>query len=175
MKCPACGNVLEAMTIGETTVDVCKKGCGGVWFDRFELQRMDEQAEPAGDLLLQTERDPSIVVDRQERRTCPHCNGVVMMRHYFSPKAEVQVDECPGCAGLWLDYGELVKIRQQYRTAEERGQAAEKHFEEIFGQALKERRKESREKHDRSRRLARMLRFLCPSYYVPGKQRWGAF
>jgi hypothetical protein len=35
--------------------------------------------------------------------------------------------------------------------------------------------KESEEKYRKSRRIARMLRFLCPSYYIPGKQKWGAY
>ena len=43
MKCPACGNELSQMVAGEITVDVCKGGCGGIWFDHFELQKVDEQ------------------------------------------------------------------------------------------------------------------------------------
>jgi len=42
MNCPACGNILEQMTVGDVTVDVCQRGCGGIWFDNFELEKFDE-------------------------------------------------------------------------------------------------------------------------------------
>jgi hypothetical protein len=35
--------------------------------------------------------------------------------------------------------------------------------------------RESAEKLQKARRFARLFRFLLPSYYIPGKQRWGAF
>jgi hypothetical protein len=28
---------------------------------------------------------------------------------------------------------------------------------------------------ERARNIARIFRFICPSYYLPGKQDWGAF
>jgi len=28
---------------------------------------------------------------------------------------------------------------------------------------------------DKVRKIADMFRFVCPSYYIPGKQDWGAF
>ena len=31
----------------------------------------------------------------------------------FSAKRRVEVDECPGCGGCWLDAGELEKIREE--------------------------------------------------------------
>ena len=34
-----------------------------------------------------------------------------MMRHPFSVKREIEIDECPNCAGYWLDHGELDAIR----------------------------------------------------------------
>jgi len=111
MKCPACSNLLQEITIADVTVDVCKGGCGGIWFDNFELKKFDEPHESLGQALLEIERDESIVIDRTKRLGCPKCDDVVMMRHFFSVKKEVAVDQCPGCGGYWLDYGELGKIR----------------------------------------------------------------
>ena len=31
-----------------------------------------------------------------------------MMRHFFSVKRQVEVDECPGCGGFRLDAGKMV-------------------------------------------------------------------
>jgi len=125
MKCPACFNQLSQMTVGSVTVDVCRGGCGGIWFDAFELQRVDEPQESAGQWLLNIERDPSIHVDTVRKRDCPKCDGVKLKRHFFSPKRKVEVDQCPGCGGYWLDAGELEKIRDEMEeAAEERERAS---------------------------------------------------
>src|SRR2546422_11747107 len=42
MICPACDYNLTPLTVGKLTVDVCQGGCGGIWFDNFELQKVDE-------------------------------------------------------------------------------------------------------------------------------------
>jgi uncharacterized protein len=48
------------MTVGSVTVDACRGGCGGLWFDRYELMKVDEADESAGEELLDIERDPAI-------------------------------------------------------------------------------------------------------------------
>ena len=53
MDCPVCANVLTTKTAGGITVDACEGGCGGIWFDRYELMRVDEADESAGDCLLE--------------------------------------------------------------------------------------------------------------------------
>ncbi len=113
MKCPACFNELTPLQIGTVTVDTCHGGCAGIWFDAFELQRVDEEHEPAGKFLLQIPRDPSIRVDFQRKRQCPRCGDVKLKRRFFSPKRRIEIDECPGCGGYWLDAGELAKIRYE--------------------------------------------------------------
>jgi len=45
---------------------------------------------------------------------------IVMMRRFFSPLKVVEIDECPGCAGIWLDSGELAKIHENHLTPKER-------------------------------------------------------
>ena len=111
MKCPACFNDLTEVQVGSLAVDVCQGGCGGIWFDAFELQRADEEQEVAGEPLLSIERDERIKVDPARKRDCPRCAGVKLKRHFFSPKRRVEVDECPSCGGYWLDAGELAQIR----------------------------------------------------------------
>ena len=125
MKCPACFNELTEFRVGNLTVDVCQGGCGGIWFDAFELQEVDEEREAAGEPLLNIQRDERLVVDKSRKRECPRCAGVKLHRHFFSAKRRVEVDQCPGCAGYWLDAGELALIRaekSQAATAEQAGQ-----------------------------------------------------
>lgn len=117
MKCPACDRQLSEVQVGAVAVDVCQGGCGGLWFDAFELQRVDEQHEAAGEHLVNIRRDPKLRVDHSRKRACPRCDGVNLKRHFFSPKIKVEVDVCPGCAGYWLDAGELEKIRLDQKSA----------------------------------------------------------
>ena len=113
MKCPACFNELSQVQVGNLIVDVCQGGCGGIWFDAFELQRVDEEEEVAGEQLLHIDRDPQVKVDPMRKRECPKCPGMKLQRHYFSARRRVEVDECPNCAGYWLDAGELAQIRAE--------------------------------------------------------------
>ena len=129
MKCPVCSSQLREKTVGDITVDICEGGCGGIWFDNFELKKFDEPHESAGETLLDIEQDESITFDHSKRLKCPKCDDIVMMRHFFSVKKEVEVDECPNCAGVWLDPGELGKIRDLFNTEEERHEAAKEYFE----------------------------------------------
>ncbi len=175
MKCPTCENMLQEMTVGDVAVDVCKGGCGGIWFDNYELEKFDEPHESAGEALLDIERDESLIVDHTKRLKCPKCDDIVMMRHFFSVKKGVEVDECPGCAGFWLDAGELRKIRSLFETEEERHKAAEEYFEEVFGDQLRAMKAENEAKLAKTRKIVNLFRYICPSYYIPGKQDWGAF
>lgn len=113
MKCPACDSELMELEVGGVKVDACHGGCGGIWFDAFELQRVDEQHEVPSQHLLRIQRDPNLRVDYSRKRACPRCIGVKLKRHFFSAKKQIEVDHCPNCAGYWLDAGELEKIRAE--------------------------------------------------------------
>jgi Zn-finger nucleic acid-binding protein len=166
MNCPVCQKTLREVVVDEIVVDVCERGCGGIWFDRFELQKVDEPHECTGEKLLNVEKDETITVDHTKRRYCPKCGDIIMMRHFFSAKREVEVDECPKCAGVWLDSGELGIIRHQYGTEDERKKAAGKVFSDIFGVELDKMRAESEEKAEKAKKIRRLFRFLCPSNYL---------
>ncbi len=174
MKCPACNHLLTQMQVGGITVDACEGGCGGIWFDWFELDKVNEKHETPGEELLDIDRDARVEVDQDKRRLCPTCD-TVMMRHCFSVARKVQIDECPECGGIWLDHGELAAIRELFETSEGREEAAEEYFDKMFGKELERIRAESETERRRTAKIAHVLRFLCPSYYIKGKQDWGAF
>ena len=117
MICPACGHSLTPQTIGQTTVDTCAGGCGGIWFDNFELARLDEPHDPGADVLLAVPRNEKMEVDLAMKRNCPRCHDQVMRRRFSSRLRQVEIDECPACAGVWLDAGELVRIRAEVARA----------------------------------------------------------
>jgi len=175
MKCPACGRDLAPKVIGDVTVDVCEGGCGGIWFDQHELQHFDSANEEAGLSLLNVDTDPAVVVDRGERRNCPKCTDhQIMMRHFYSTKHEVEVDECPACGGYWLDAGELRSIHAQFETDADREEATKVYFEGVFGDELRSMQEEGEKTAARAHRIANFFRFICPTSYIPGRQEWGA-
>lgn len=98
-----------------------------------------------------------------------------MMRHFFSVKKEVEIDTCAGCAGVWLDTGELARIRSLFSSEEEKTEAAREVFDDMFGPQLEALAREREQDAQRTHRVANMFRFICPSYYIPGDQDWGAF
>lgn len=125
MKCPACAHELTEIKFGGIAIDACEGGCGGLWFDAFELQRVDEPHEVQDEHLLRIQRDPKLVVDFARKRDCPRCDGVKLKRHFFSAQKRVEVDHCPNCGGNWLDAGELEKIRAEKHVAAKLAKAKE--------------------------------------------------
>jgi Zn-finger nucleic acid-binding protein len=106
-----------------------------LWFDNFELDKVDEWHERLGESLMSVEFNPGAVAI-QDRRSCPRCPGVVMMQHKFRPDKPVIVDECPSCGGMWLDGGELAEIRRPAPTREDRKKAASRFLERLFVEDL---------------------------------------
>ena len=60
-----------------------------------------------------------------------------MVKNFASSLHEIQIDECYGCGGKFLDNGELQKIRAQFATEQERADAAVKELYNAVGGKLK--------------------------------------
>lgn len=161
MKCPACTRDLVQIKLPDITVDACQGGCGGIWFDAHELRRVEYQDETEGELLLKLEKDPSVTVDLNKKRNCPKCN-MVMMQHFSSPSRKVTIDECPKCAGVWLDSGELAQIRSEYKSEADREKSTEKYFGEVFGTKLALEHAKDEAHNEKIRTIAKAFSFLAP-------------
>jgi uncharacterized protein len=118
--CPACGHELSAMRVDDLTVDVCDGGCGGIWFDNGEIIEVDDRDETTGGMLTEIAERWASEVDHARKRACPRCDGILMLKRQFGPRQPVEIDECPGCGGIWLDAGELKAIRETFESSEER-------------------------------------------------------
>ena len=160
MNCPACGTVMTEIAAGDVKVQACKGGCGGLWFDEWTLGKVDQPDQSAGQSLLNIPQNASLKVDQSERRKCPR-DSVVMMRHFWSVKRDVVVDECPKCEGIFLDPGELAAIRADYKSDAERHKAAEAYYSEMFDQQLAGMLRQDKAKLESARRVAR-IRPTCP-------------
>jgi uncharacterized protein len=175
MKCPACGGVLKEVQQSGVMVDICDQACGGIWFDAFELQKVDEAHESLGEPLMNVSSHAKVPVDHDAKRYCPRCANQPLFRHYFSARNEIEVDDCPACGGIWLDMGELAAIRQEFETDVKRKQNAHQTFDQLFSKDLNASQAQREASLKSAENFARALRFVCPSYWIPGKQKWGAF
>lgn len=129
MNCPACGKTMSEITIGKLVVDACRDGCGGLWFDKGEIRGVDEAGE-AADPLLGIEPVAG-AADQTQRRLCPRDPGIVMMRRFWSVKQAVTIDECPACAGVFLDAGELARIRSEFTSEADRRKAQQAFYDSL--------------------------------------------
>lgn len=175
MNCPACGTRLKHVVIGSITADVCDGGCGGAWFGRFQLRNIDALRHAADELLPVVAKRPGSPADEGRKQKCPQCTGITLMRHFFSVKKEFRVSECPKCGGVWIGAPELAAVRDQYGSQTDRAQAADQLFEKVFGGGLARMRAEGERKNERATKIFRLFRFICPSFYLPGRRKRGAF
>lgn len=116
MKCPLCSAEMVKKSIGEIEIDFCENGCQGVWFDSFELARLDEKNEGCGEEL---ERILGTALNEREsskKINCPNCNIPMHIHRYRA--GSVQIDECYSCGGVFLDSGELKLVREKYKDSE---------------------------------------------------------
>ena len=114
MKCPACKSPLREKGAGGMTLDICYGGCGGIWFDKAELENVSARAATTLHSVWQV---PVGKVNLTEPRLCPRCPQQVLDRKWFSPLEKVEIDECPQCGGIWLDAGEFSRIYDEIQGA----------------------------------------------------------
>jgi len=114
MICPACNSPLLEKGAGGMTLDVCYGGCGGIWFDATELDRVSPRAATTLHTIWQ---GPITPVNTNEPRMCPRCPEQLMDRKWFSESKKVEIDQCPKCAGIWLDAGEFSRIYDEIKGA----------------------------------------------------------
>lgn len=118
MNCPLCKVPMQQINISGVVIDECDN-CHGLWFDSHELSRLDELHEGSGEDLDRILSYPRAGDSRREPLTCPRCTMKMKQRNYFY-RSGINIDECYGCGGIWLDAGELRAIRENFKDAEER-------------------------------------------------------
>lgn len=77
-----------------------------VYFTRLELERRRKAAEERQAALQVEEREKARALHHMK---CPKCGMQLEDINY----ADVRVDKCFGCEGVWLDRGELDIIRKK--------------------------------------------------------------
>ena len=135
LYCPACGKEMTKIyiTSAKCNVDVCLDGCGGIYFDNREFQKMDENAENIQELYDAVKDREFEKVDTTKARMCPDCNHV-MVKNFASAKQEIEIDQCYTCGGIFLDCNELFQIRDQFKTEQDRIDHFNQKFLDKFGE-----------------------------------------
>lgn len=112
LSCPSCRRELAEVHAYGVKLEVCNTGCGGVWFDKNELDKFDEVGEPVPPEVLKPIKNSEVVIDRARERTCPCCGGIKLAKTHLDDAGDVEVDRCEKCGGVWLDPGELAFLRE---------------------------------------------------------------
>jgi Zn-finger nucleic acid-binding protein len=163
MECPVCGKSMVACNFGAAHVDVCASGCKSLWFDCYELAKLDEHDEGAGFALAEALRNPRDNSSDRGPLRCPKC-AIPMFQHLYQRSKEVNIDECYNCGGFFLDSGELHQIRDTYMSKIEREDYRKKLLSEI-PEYTKARKSLEIEK-GRSEAILRLTRVLRLSYWL---------
>jgi Zn-finger nucleic acid-binding protein len=108
MICPACGKVLETHIAHSVEVEECLN-CGGLWFDKGELRKAKDGAEPNSNWLdFNVWADQDTFQVAWSSRKCPICDKNMAIISYGSTGETI--DYCLDGHGIWLDKGEFENI-----------------------------------------------------------------
>ncbi len=105
LHCPRDGKPLEALTIDivrgfDVTVDRCPN-CEGLFLDKGEIKRV------TGHDKLNALLTKHAGLDSDSQLVCPGCGMVMDLEDADGTPVEV----CLSCFGVWLDAGELEKLK----------------------------------------------------------------
>ena len=103
MQCPKCRSEFETLRHEGIEVDRCP-GCGGIWFDALEKERL---ASSAGGAELDA-GDPRVGRRYNDMTNiqCPRCE-VKMFRMTDHTQFHIEYESCPTCYGTFFDAGEF--------------------------------------------------------------------
>lgn len=170
MVCPACGKSLSEVKAGSITVHVCREGCGGIWVNHFQLDKIDMPDEYDGQILADLQNKGTVRVDINAPLKCPACaDKIPMIRHFFSVKKDAVMDECPECGGYWIGMGQLLKIRGDFKTEAEREKAADDYFQTVFGKEMAQMMAQDKIQEEKALKFHHLFEYICPSHYFKDK------
>ncbi len=104
MKCPVCDvdMVTEEVEVPgpNIMIDYCPK-CRGIWLDEGELNKLLHSSAPERTIKR------AKGLKNWGKGMCPRCRGSMQIKFV----KDIEVDECTECKGIWLDRGELKRLK----------------------------------------------------------------
>lgn len=116
IRCPACGNKMKKVFIPSAgvNVDICVDGCGGIYFDRKEIQHFQKGNDNSyNEIKKELSGKFFTPVNQNETRVCPVCAAKMVKTKIQG--LNVEIDTCYSCGGIFLDNGELELIRESMK------------------------------------------------------------
>src|SRR5215510_827982 len=104
MKCPRCPIELAEVASRGVRTHRCTR-CRGMWFDRQELAKFNRFDS---DFPL---RPDNPALGTFTSLHCPVCNSF-LTRLRYTPGGSLEVERCITCKGVWVNAGEIRKIRR---------------------------------------------------------------
>lgn len=103
---------------GQTVIlDQCS-GCGGIWFDSYELYMAKQGQAGKIELLNVDSLQVSSVIENSEIHCPRDRTKLIRFSDPFFPK-DLILARCPVCNGFWLNRGEFLKYQQFRQTRQE--------------------------------------------------------
>lgn len=107
-RCPRCQGPFSAITTPQgVSVDRCA-GCRSIWLDKGEINFFTEEWEYLRDYALSKAHPTSLA--------CPACGQLLQEGMWTS--ADIKVDKCPNCGGLFFEAGELGAVGRLHPQVE---------------------------------------------------------
>ncbi len=108
MECPSCKHELKKLIYKDVDLDQCLS-CGGMWFDGGELRKAkDKEDEFLRWLDVDLFSDPKKFIGGNSTMNCP--NDKEPLYEILYDNADIKVDVCRKCQGIWVDKDEYEKI-----------------------------------------------------------------
>lgn len=93
-------------------MDFCPK-CGGIWISQEDFTRSIKK-EPPEDLPEEKVLQMEEPIWAESPLACPKC-ARKMAKAVYDYRSGIKVDRCEECRGIWLDRGELGRLRAYIR------------------------------------------------------------
>lgn len=107
-QCPRCKEKLSPHTLEDLQVQVCTS-CGGLWIGPQEFLEAVKKPPPRG-IEDVVEGSLGKALWEESKLVCPAC-GFFMSKSRYAYTSGVIIDRCQHCGGVWLDRGELARLR----------------------------------------------------------------
>jgi len=115
VRCPSCNTDTMAELRQEgVDLDFCSS-CKGIWFDEGEVAFYVETTQDIPALAT------AMAGGQETSKACPRCVGVSLKEVKYVPDADLLIDVCPACKGVFLDKGELPHLEHLSRRLEAGG------------------------------------------------------
>ncbi len=108
-RCPRCQEKLSPHAMEGFALQVCTL-CGGLWIGLEEFKEALKKRPPESLGNHQQRGDTALALWEEGKLACPLC-GLSMSKGRYAYSSDVIIDRCEHCGGIWLDRGELARLR----------------------------------------------------------------